>query len=179
MSEEDFPVLLAKRTIEDYLRSGKVISPPSRIPEVFQKKAGTFVSLHKKGRLRGCIGTYLPTQDNLANEIIKNAISAATQDPRFPPVDTSEIRDLEISVDVLSKPEPVKSKRELDPKKYGVIVSKGWQKGLLLPDLEGVDTVEQQLEIAKQKAGLGETPVEQLEIQRFTVTRYEMVKGKN
>ena len=179
MSEEDFPVLLAKRTIEDYLRSGKVISPPSRIPEVFQKKAGTFVSLHKKGRLRGCIGTYLPTQDNLANEIIKNAISAATQDPRFPPVDTSEIKDLEISVDVLSKPEPVKSKRELDPKKYGVIVSKGWQKGLLLPDLEGVDTVEQQLEIAKQKAGLGETPVEQLEIQRFTVTRYEMVKGKN
>lgn len=179
MSEEDFPVLLAKRTIEDYLRSGKVISPPSRIPEVFQKKAGTFVSLHKKGRLRGCIGTYLPTQDNLANEIIKNAISAATQDPRFPPVDTSEIRDLEISVDVLSKPEPVKSKRELDPKKYGVIVSKGWQRGLLLPDLEGVDTVEQQLEIAKQKAGLGETPVEQLEIQRFTVTRYEMVKGKN
>ncbi|UCG94289.1 MAG: AmmeMemoRadiSam system protein A [Candidatus Aerophobus sp.] len=179
MSEEDFPVLLAKRTIEDYLRSGKVISPPSRIPEVFQKKAGTFVSLHKKGRLRGCIGTYLPTQDNLANEIIKNAISAATQDPRFPPVDTSEIRDLEISVDVLSKPEPVKSKRELDPKKYGVIVSKGWQKGLLLPDLEGVDTVEQQLEIAKQKAGLGGTPVEQLEIQRFTVTRYEMVKGKN
>jgi len=179
MSEEDFPVLLAKRTIEDYLRSGKVISPPSRIPEVFQKKAGTFVSLHKKGRLRGCIGTYLPTQDNLANEIIKNAISAATQDPRFPPVDASEIRDLEISVDVLSKPEPVKSKRELDPKKYGVIVSKGWQKGLLLPDLEGVDTVEQQLEIAKQKAGLGGTPVEQLEIQRFTVTRYEMVKGKN
>jgi len=179
MSEEDFPVLLAKRTIEDYLRSGKVISPPSRIPEVFQKKAGTFVSLHKKGRLRGCIGTYLPTQDNLANEIIKNAISAATQDPRFPPVDTSEIRDLEISVDVLSKPEPVKSQRELDPKKYGVIVSKGWQRGLLLPDLEGVDTVEQQLEIAKQKAGLGGTPVEQLEIQRFTVTRYEMVKGKN
>jgi len=179
MSEEDFPVLLAKRTIEDYLRSGKVISPPSRIPEVFQKKAGTFVSLHKKGRLRGCIGTYLPTQDNLANEIIKNAISAATQDPRFPPVDTSEIRDLEISVDVLSKPEPVKSKRELDPKKYGVIVRKGWQRGLLLPDLEGVDTVEQQLEIAKQKAGLGGTPVEQLEIQRFTVTRYEMVKGKN
>jgi len=179
MSEEDFPVLLAKRTIEDYLRSGKVISPPSRIPEVFQKKAGTFVSLHKKGRLRGCIGTYLPTQDNLANEIIKNAISAATQDPRFPPVDTSEIKDLEISVDVLSRPEPVKSKRELDPKKYGVIVSKGWQKGLLLPDLEGVDTVEQQLEIAKQKAGLGGTPVEQLEIQRFTVTRYGMVKGKN
>lgn len=179
MSEEDFPVLLAKRTIEDYLRSGKVISPPSRIPEVFQKKAGTFVSLHKKGRLRGCIGTYLPTQDNLANEIIKNAISAATQDPRFPPVDTSEIKDLEISVDVLSKPEPVKSQRELDPKKYGVIVSKGWQRGLLLPDLEGVDTVEQQLEIAKQKAGLGGTSVEQLEIQRFTVTRYEMVKGKN
>ena len=179
MSEEDFPVFLAKRTIEEYLRSGKVISPPPQIPEVFQKKAGAFVSLHKKGKLRGCIGTYLPTQDNLANEIIKNAISAATQDPRFPPVDTSEIKDLEISVDVLSKPEPVKSKRELDPKKYGVIVSKGWQRGLLLPDLEGVVTVKQQLEIAKQKAGLAGTPVEELEIQRFTVTRYQMFKGKN
>ena len=179
MNEEDFPVLLAKRTIEEYLRSGKVISPPSQIPKAFQKKAGTFVSLHKKGKLRGCIGTYLPTQDNLANEIIKNAISAATQDPRFPPVDTSEMKDLEISVDVLGKPEPVKSKKELDSQKYGVIVSKGWQRGLLLPDLEGVDTVEQQLEIAKQKAGLGGTPVEEVEIQRFTVTRYKMFKGKN
>lgn len=179
MSEEDFPVVLVKRTIEEYLRSGKVISPPPRIPEAFQKKAGTFVSLHKKGKLRGCIGTYLPTQDNLAHEIIKNAISAATQDPRFPPVDTSEIKDLEISVDVLSEPEPVKSTKELDTKKYGVIVSKGWQRGLLLPHLEGVETVEQQLEIAKQKAGLGGTPLEELDIQRFTVTRYKLFKGKN
>lgn len=179
MSEEDFPVLLAKRTIEEYLGSGKVISPPHQIPEAFQKKAGTFVSLHKKGKLRGCIGTYLPTQNNLASEIINNAISAATQDPRFPPVVTSEIKDLEISVDVLGQPEPVRSKRELDPKKYGVIVRKGWQRGLLLPDLEGVATVEQQLEIAKQKAGLGGTPEEELDIQRFTVIRYKQFKGKN
>ncbi|MFQ6066640.1 MAG: AmmeMemoRadiSam system protein A [bacterium] len=179
MKEEDFPVVLAKRTIEEYVRSGKVISPPTQIPEAFQKKAGTFVSLHKKGKLRGCIGTYLPTQDSLTHEIIKNAISAATQDPRFPPVDPGEIKDLEISVDVLSKPERVKSKSELHPKKYGVIVSKGWQRGLLLPDLEGVDTVEQQLEIAKQKAGLGGTSVEELDIQRFTVTRYKIFKERD
>ncbi len=179
MKEEDFPVFLAKRTIEEYLRSGKVIPAPAQIPKAFQKKGGTFVSLHKKGKLRGCIGTYLPVQDNLANEIIKNAISAATQDPRFPPVDSSELKDLEISVDVLSKPVPVASKRELEPKKYGVIVSKGWQRGLLLPDLEGVEAVEQQLEIAKQKAGLSGTPIEELDIQRFTVTRYRMVKEKN
>lgn len=172
MEKKVFPVLLARKTIEAYIREGKTISPPQDIPGEFQKKAGIFVSLHKKGSLRGCIGTYLPTQENVAQEIMRNAISAATQDPRFPPVEEHELKDLEISVDILSEPEPVYSKEELDPKKYGVIVSKDWRKGLLLPDLEGVNTVEEQLDITKQKADLYDVPDEELKIQRFTIVRY-------
>lgn len=172
MEDKEFPTYLARKTIHSYIREGKIISSSSS-PKEFQRKSGVFVSLHKKGRLRGCIGTFLPTQKSIAEEIIKNAISAATQDPRFPPVEEGELADLEISVDVLNKPEPVKSKDDLDPKKYGVVVKKGWRTGLLLPDLEGVDRIEQQLEIAKQKAGLGGVPEEELEIHRFRVTRYE------
>lgn len=172
MEDREFPTYLARKTIYSYIREGKVISSPSP-PKEFQRKSGVFVSLHKKGRLRGCIGTFLSAQKSIAEEIIKNAISAATQDPRFPPVEEGELADLEISVDVLNKPEPVKSKEDLDPKKYGVIVKKGWRTGLLLPDLEGVDRVEQQLEIAKQKAGLSGVPEEELEIHRFRVIRYE------
>jgi len=171
MDWENFPSNLARKTIREYLCTGKVISLPPQIPEKFQKQAGVFVSLHKKGRLRGCIGTYLPAQKNIAREIVENAISAATRDPRFPPLRENELDDLEISVDVLSPPEPAHSKA-LNPHKYGVIVSKGWQRGLLLPNLEGVDTVKQQLTIAKQKAGLSGLSDEDLEIQRFTVTRY-------
>lgn len=171
MENKEFPANLARKTIHSYIREGKIISSPSP-PKEFQRKSGVFVSLHKKGRLRGCIGTFLPTQKSIAEEIIKNAISAATQDPRFPPVEEKELADLEISVDVLNPPEPVKSKKDLDPKKYGVIVRGGWQRGLLLPDLEGVDTTEHQLEIAKQKAGLSGVPDDELEIHRFTVTRY-------
>jgi len=173
VSEQVFPVSLARKAIEEYLREKKVISPPRNIPKEFQGEAGVFVSLHKKGKLRGCIGTYLPTEENIAREIIKNAISAATQDPRFPPVQVDELKDIEMSVDILSKPEPVRSEEELDPKKYGVIVGKGWQRGLLLPDLDGVDTIREQLDIAKQKAGLWGVPDEELEIQRFMVTRYK------
>lgn len=172
MEDKEFPAYLARKTIHSYIREGKIISSPSP-PKEFQQKSGVFVSLHKKGRLRGCIGTFLPTQKSIAEEIIRNAISAATQDPRFPAVEEGELADLEISVDVLNKPEPVKSKDDLDPKKYGVVVKKGWRTGLLLPDLEGVDRTEQQLEIAKQKAGLGGIPEEELEIHRFRVTRYE------
>ncbi len=173
MREEGFPPLLAKKTLQEYLGAGKKISPPLEIPERFRGKAGVFVSLHKRGKLRGCIGTYLPSQPNIAEEIIENAISAAIRDPRFPPVVGKELKDIEISVDILSKPELVENRGKLNPKKYGVIVSKGWQKGLLLPDLEGVDTVEHQLEIAKQKAGLFNTPNEELDIYRFAVTRYK------
>ena len=170
--EENFPVWLARKTLEEYLTTGKKIKPPTSIPEKFQKKAGVFVSLHKKGKLRGCIGTFLPTTPNIAYEIIENAISAATKDPRFPPVKKEELKDIDISVDVLSEPEPVSSLEELDPKKYGVIVQRGWQRGLLLPDLEGVDTVEEQIEIAMQKAGLFNVPLEEVKIQKFTVERY-------
>ena len=173
MNIEDFPIHLARKAIKEYLRSEKVVPLPSQIPKKFQGQAGVFVSLHKKGRLRGCIGTYLSRQDNIAGEIVENAISAATRDPRFPPVSEDELTDLEILVDVLSPPQSVHSKEVLDPEKYGVIVGKGWQKGLLLPDLEGIDTVEQQLAIAKQKAGLSDVPDEDLEIHRFTVTRYK------
>ncbi|MEA3485316.1 MAG: AmmeMemoRadiSam system protein A [Candidatus Aerophobetes bacterium] len=173
MDEEKFPSRLGREAIRVYLREKREISPPAEFPEEFRKRAGVFVSLHKKGRLRGCIGTFLPAEKNTVCEIIKNAISAATRDPRFPPMREDELNDVEISVDVLSKPERVHSEKDLDPKKYGVIVNKGWQKGLLLPDLEGVDTVEQQIEIAKQKAGLWKIPAKELEIQRFTVTRYE------
>jgi AmmeMemoRadiSam system protein A len=173
MDPENFPPKLARKAIREYLRTGKVISLPAQIPKEFQKQAGAFVSLHKRGKLRGCIGTYLPQQKNVASEIVKNAISAATTDPRFPAVRGSELDELEISVDVLSPPEPVPSKEALDPDKYGVIVSKGWQRGLLLPNLEGVNTVEEQLTIAKQKAGLSGIPDEKVEIQRFTVARYK------
>lgn len=172
MRKENFPVDLAWRTLKEFLGERKVPSPLN-IPLEFQKKAGVFVSLHKKGELRGCIGTYLPTQKNIAEEIIRNAISAATQDPRFPPVREEELKEIEISVDILSEPELIHSLNDLNPRKYGVIVSKEWQKGLLLPDLEGVNTVETQLKIAKQKAGLLGVPLTQLKIYRFTVTRYK------
>ena len=172
MEEKEFPISLARKTISSYIREGKIISSPHS-PKEFQRKSGVFVSLHKKGRLRGCIGTFLPTQKSIAEEIIKNTISAATQDPRFPPVEEKELLDLEVAVDVLNTPELVKSKEDLDPRKYGVIVRRGWQRGLLLPDLEGVDTTHQQLEIVKQKAGLSGVLDEELEIHRFTVTRYK------
>lgn len=166
-------VELARRAIEEYVKNGRVIPPPppeEMTPEM-KEKAGTFVSLKKHGELRGCIGTFLPTQPNVAQEVIKNAIAAATQDPRFPPVQPQELPELTISVDVLSPPEPVKDLSELDPKRYGVIVRSGWRQGLLLPDLEGVDTVEQQLAIAMAKAGI--SPGEPIEVYRFTVRRYK------
>ncbi len=166
-------VELARKAIEEYVKHGRVIPPPppeEMTPEM-KEKAGTFVSLKKHGELRGCIGTFLPTQPNVAQEVIKNAIAAATQDPRFPPVQPQELPELTISVDVLSPPEPVKDLSELDPKKYGVIVRSGWRQGLLLPDLEGIDTVEQQLAIAMAKAGI--SPGEPIEVYRFTVRRYK------
>ncbi|MCR4428305.1 MAG: AmmeMemoRadiSam system protein A [Caldiserica bacterium] len=168
-SEEHPLVKLARRTIEEYLKTGKVSRPGIPHPEGLPQKAATFVSLKKRGMLRGCIGTLSPQSPTLEEEVQRNAISAATQDPRFPPVHISEVPELEISVDVLSPPEPVKSLDELDPRAYGVIVESGWRKGVLLPDLEGVDTVEEQLEIARRKAGILET--EPYKIYRFKVQR--------
>jgi len=164
-------VALAKDTIEQYIRYRKIIGPPADPAPEMDAKAGVFVSIKKKGELRGCIGTFQATTENVAAEIIQNAISAATQDPRFPPVSKSELGVLEYSVDVLTEPEKVNSKKDLDPKKYGVIVKSGDRKGLLLPDLEGVDTVDEQVSIASMKAGiyLGED----IELYRFQVKRFK------
>ncbi len=164
-------VQLAREAIEAYVRQRQRLQPPAELTPEMQERAGVFVSLHKHGELRGCIGTFEPTQPNVAQEIIRNAISSATQDPRFPPVQPNELGDLEISVDVLSPPEPVQSLAELDPKRYGVIVESGWRRGLLLPDLEGVDTVEYQVDIARRKAGIGRD--EPVQLYRFSVRRFQ------
>jgi AmmeMemoRadiSam system protein A len=165
-------VQLARDTIENYVRQGKTIQPPEKLTPEMEKQAGTFVSIHKHGMLRGCIGTIEPTQANVAQEVIQNAISAATRDPRFPPVMPEELADLDIKVDVLGEPEPVDGLEELDPRRYGVIVksARDWRKGLLLPDLEGVDTVEYQVSIARRKAGIMSD--EPIELYRFEVVRY-------
>ncbi len=170
-NKESIPVQLARQSIIYYLKNKKRLSLPDNLPpELTEKRAGVFVSLKKNGKLRGCIGTFLPTQDNIALEIIENAISAAVHDPRFSPVALDEVEKLTISVDILSAPEEVKDISELDPKKYGIIISHGYKKGLLLPDLEGVDTVEQQIDIARQKAGIYFN--EDFKIERFEVKRY-------
>lgn len=164
-------VKLAKDTIEKFTLNGKTMEIPCPLPDEMGEKAGTFVSIKKKGELRGCIGTFQPTTDNVADEIIQNAISAATRDPRFPPVHSDELDNLEYSVDVLSAPEKVQSKKELDPKKYGVIVVSGTRRGLLLPDLDGVDTVDDQVSIASAKAGINKG--EDIELYRFEVRRHK------
>ncbi len=169
--QESIQVRLARETIENYVRYGKVISPPEDLPlELKENRKGVFVSLKKFGNLRGCIGTFMPTQKNIAQEIIRNAISAAVEDPRFPPLSVTELENLDISVDILSSPEEVSDPTQLDPKKYGVIVSSGYKKGLLLPDLEGVETVEQQIDIARRKAGI--SPEEKIRLYRFEVKRF-------
>jgi AmmeMemoRadiSam system protein A len=137
---------------------------------MLHNRAGAFVSLHEHGELRGCIGTIGPTESCIAREIIQNAISAATRDPRFPPVTPDELEDLEISVDILGEPEPIVSESELDVKKYGVIVRSGYRCGLLLPNLEGVTSVKQQISIAKQKAGI--CPRQKYSMERFEVVRH-------
>ncbi len=164
----------AIEVIENYIIHNKIIEPHEGLPEdLFKRRAGTFVSLHKSdGSLRGCIGTFLPTQPNLALEIRENAIAAATRDPRFEPVRPEELDEIEVSVDILSEPIPVKSMDELDPKKYGIIVVSGNRRGLLLPDIEGVNTVEEQIRIACLKAGIM-FPIEIPEmIYKFTVERF-------
>ena len=162
---------LAKKSIENFIREGQIIKPPDPLTPEMSGKAGVFVCLKKNGELRGCIGTYSSCCDSIAMEIIMNAISAATKDPRFPPVRADEIKDLTYSVDVLSCPAKIKHISELDPRKYGIIVESGFRRALLLPDLEGVDTVEEQIRITKMKAGI--LPGEEVEISRFEVKRYQ------
>jgi AmmeMemoRadiSam system protein A len=161
---------LAKQSIEEFMKTGERISPPKDLPPEFAVRAGVFVCLKKRGNLRGCIGTFAPCTGSIAEEVIQNAIAAATQDPRFHAITRDELGEIEYSVDVLSSPEKIRTLDDLDPKKYGVIVAQGTKRGLLLPDLEGVVTVEEQLRIAKTKAGIWSD--EQVEIFRFTVDRY-------
>ncbi len=171
MGKEISPLAkLAKEAVETYVRQGKDYQPPQLTPEM-RKRAGVFVSIKKAGRLRGCIGTFEPCCENVAQETVTNAISSATGDPRFPPVAPDELEQLSYSVDVLTQPEPVESKDQLDAKKYGVIVEAGLRRGLLLPDLEGVDSVEQQISICRQKAGIESD--EPINLYRFKVKRYE------
>lgn len=166
-----FPAL-AKKAVEAYCKERRIITPPDPLPAEMQRSAGVFVSLKKHGELRGCIGTFSPTTEHLAAEIIRNALAAANEDPRFTPVTAAELHQLDYSVDVLSDPVRIQSLDELDPKKYGVIVAKGSRRGLLLPDLEGVDTVDYQLQVTKMKAGIDPSDPH-VEIHKFTVDRYK------
>ena len=164
-------VRLARQSVESYVLRREIMDVPEGLPEeLARRRAGAFVSIHKQGRLRGCIGTIAPTRANLAEEIIRNAVSAAADDPRFDPIRPDELKWLEISVDVLGEPEDIRSEDELDVKRYGVIVTRGRRRGLLLPDLDGVDTVERQVAIARQKAGIEKK--EKVSLQRFTVVRH-------
>ena len=165
-------VQLAKNTIEKYINEGEVYIPSEDelTEEMISKRAGAFVSIHEKGELRGCIGTIAPTKDSLAKEIVSNAI--ATRDPRFDAITSDELEFLEINVDVLGEPEAIDSPDMLDVKRYGVIVEKGYRRGLLLPDLDGVDTVEYQIAIAMQKAGI-EFDEKDVKLYRFEVVRHE------
>ncbi|HDP69525.1 MAG TPA: AmmeMemoRadiSam system protein A [Actinobacteria bacterium] len=165
------PVKLARKAVENYIKKRKTMSPPDVLSDFLKKRAGVFVCIKKDNALRGCIGTTVPCQESIAEEIIKNAIQAATCDPRFPPIRESELLDLEYSVDVLGDPEPILDESHLDPKKYGVIVRSGFKTGLLLPDLDGVDSAKKQVNIAMQKAGLQED--EPVELFRFEVKRYK------
>ncbi|MDQ3816623.1 MAG: AmmeMemoRadiSam system protein A [Acidobacteriota bacterium] len=163
---------LARQAVETFVRERRVIEKPSSEEPILNERAACFVSIKTdEGNLRGCIGTIEPAKETLADEIITNAISSATRDPRFPPVRPEELSHLRYSVDVLSAPEPAKFD-ELDPKVYGVIVEDdgGLRRGLLLPDLQGVETARQQVDIAARKAGIA--PGMPLKLFRFRVERF-------
>lgn len=180
-------VALARASVETYIKTGRALklsdyqnqveqlfgSDTGMLPEdMLSKQAGVFVSIHEWGELRGCIGTIAPTTNCIAEEIIQNGISASTRDPRFPAIEEYELDQLDISVDVLSDVEPISSMEELDVERYGVIVTKGFKRGLLLPNLEGVDSVEDQVAIVKQKAGI-RVDDRDVELERFEVIRHE------
>ncbi len=166
---ESEPVQWARMVVENYIAEGQIPDLPPELASLNQQKAGVFVSLKKNKQLRGCIGTISPVYGSLAQEIAANAISSATRDTRFFPVEKKELEQLSYSVDILGNAEEC-SREDLDPSKYGVIVSSRGKRGLLLPDLEGVDTVEQQLQIALEKGGIH--PGEKYKIERFEVKRY-------
>lgn len=180
-------VALARASVKTYIKTGRALKLSdyqNQVEQLYGKdanmlseemlsqQAGVFVSIHEWGELRGCIGTIAPTTNCIAEEIIQNGISASTRDPRFPAIEEYELDQLDISVDVLSEAEPIFSLEELDVKRYGVIVTKGFRRGLLLPNLEGVDSVEDQVAIAKQKAGIRVDDWD-VELERFEVIRHE------
>ncbi len=171
---------LALRAIEEKINSGstllfdeykKEVEDHEWIEEVEGLQAGAFVSIYKDNELRGCIGTVEPLEKNVGEEIIKNAVEAAFFDPRFVPIEKEELEQLSISVDILKEKEPVESIEDLDPEKYGIVVEHEGKRGLLLPDLEGVDTPDKQLDIAAKKAGIMEG--EKMAVYRFEVLRYQ------
>ncbi len=174
MAETRHPLVrLAAEAIQAFVVEQRVLDPPeslfAQVPEAHDP-AGAFVSLKRGGQLRGCIGSTAPTRPTLAAEVINSAIRAATRDPRFPAVDRVELDDLVVSVDILRAPVPIHHLSELDPRRYGVIVRSGLKQGVLLPDIEGIDSVMDQVAVARDKAGL--TPEEVAEFFRFEVTRY-------
>jgi AmmeMemoRadiSam system protein A len=175
MTESHPLVKLARSTIESFVREGKTIRPPRELTAEVGRKAGAFVTIRRHGQLRGCIGTTQPTCDTVAEEVIQNAVSAATRDPRFRPIQRDELEDLEVKVDVLSDPEPVDSLDELDPKRYGLIIESKtapWKRGLLLPDLKGIDTVEDQVYHTRYFKARITDPGEPVQMYRFEVKRY-------
>jgi len=165
-------VQLARATIETYVRDRRKLKPADAPAPIEGGPAGVFVTIHtvSTDELRGCIGTINPTEEVLAQEVINNAIAAATRDPRFPPVQQGELEDLEIDVSVLHPPEPIDSPDQLDVKEYGVIVERGYRRGLLLPDIPGIDDVATQMSYARMKAGIG--PKEPVDLFRFKVDKY-------
>ena len=162
-------VRLARDAIAAHLSGSSL--PVKGALDIAGEAAGVFVSLKKSGKLRGCIGTIEPVKPTIDQEVADNAVAAATRDPRFTPVTLEELDDITISVDVLSKPEAISNVKELDPLKYGVIVRSGHRKGVLLPDLPGITTADEQVRIASQKAGIGEG--EPVELMRFEVKRHK------
>ncbi|MBM6774510.1 AmmeMemoRadiSam system protein A [Olsenella profusa] len=170
---EDPYVRLARASLESYVRTGKSLRLPDDLPAgLASRRAGAFVSLKKDGRLRGCIGTIAPTRASLAEEIVANAVSAGCHDPRFSPVTADELDELVYDVDVLGAPEPVADRSQLDPARYGVIVSTpDGRRGLLLPALDGVDTADEQLRIAARKGGIS-LAKKNVRLERFEVVRH-------
>jgi uncharacterized protein len=164
-------VELAKKAVEEYVGNGRILAMSAKLSAEMQRRAGVFICLKIAGQLRGCIGTFQPCRDSLYAEIVHNAIAAATEDPRFSLVRPDELEDIVYTVDILSEPQKISDISELNPQLFGIIVSKGARRGLLLPDLEGVDTVEEQLRITKMKAGINLRETD-FDIYKFFVERY-------
>jgi AmmeMemoRadiSam system protein A len=163
-------VSLAIRSVKHHLETGQALPCPDPLPEEMMPRAGAFVSIKKNRLLRGCIGTIQPKYANLAEEVIKNSIKAANEDPRFPPIEMKELQELTISVDVLTAPEKIHDISSMDVKRYGLIVRQKDRQGLLLPNLDNIKTADQQLKVCLKKGGIKET--DPFELYRFEVKRF-------